>query len=123
MIDEVAFECDVTQLIKNSTLDEEGYLIDPTGKKYDLNEVDVHVEVAFDQIEILDNPEEGMISGHVIESIYLGDHYQVIVRTENEEDFVIDTPYLWNPDDFVSLKIAPEAIKLTLKGELTPDED
>ncbi|MGI6714115.1 MAG: ATP-binding cassette domain-containing protein [Bacilli bacterium] len=123
MIDDVAFECDVTQLKEGATLDEEGYLIDQQGKKYDLNDVDVIAEVAFDQIEVIDNPEEGTIAGHIIESIYLGDHYQIIVRTENEEDFVIDTPYLWNPDDFVSLKIAPEAIKLRAKGELIPDED
>jgi spermidine/putrescine transport system ATP-binding protein len=122
MIDDTAFDCDVTQLIKDSHLDEEGYLVDSRGVRYDLNDVDVVAEVPFEAIEIIDNPDDGIINGHVIQSIYIGDHYQIIVRTENEEDFVIDTPYLWNDDDFVSLKITPKQIALRVKGELKPYE-
>ncbi|MFA6617345.1 MAG: ABC transporter ATP-binding protein [Bacilli bacterium] len=122
MIDNTAFDCDVTQLIKDSHLDEEGYLVDSRGVRYDLNDVDVVAEVPFEAIEIIDNPDDGIINGHVIQSIYIGDHYQIIVRTENEEDFVIDTPYLWNDDDFVSLKITPKQIALRVKGELKPYE-
>ena len=52
-----------------------------------------------------------------ISIIYKGDHYQVIIRTfEEEEDFVVDTEYVWNENDKVSVKIAPENIKLTLKA-------
>ena len=39
------FECDVTQLYPNSSLDEEGYLITSDGQQIDLNDVDVKVEV------------------------------------------------------------------------------
>lgn len=42
----------------------------------------------------------------------------MIVRTEeNEEDFVLDTEDLWNENDFVSVKIPPEKIRLSLKQE------
>ena len=36
---------------------------------------------------------------------------------EEEEDFVVDTEYVWNENDKVSVKIAPEKIKLSLKAQ------
>ena len=110
------FECDVTTLYPNSHLDEEGYLITEQGEKLDLTGTDVLVEVALDKIEIIDNEDDGDASGEIISIIYTGDHYQVIIRTaEEEEDFVVDTDYLWNENDKVSVKIKPEDIKLKLK--------
>ena len=110
------FECDVTQLYKNSKLDEEGYLITESGEQIDLNDVDVKVEVAFTDITLTDNEEDGMVYGTVISSIYKGDHYQVIVRTnDNEEDYIIDTEYTYNLDDIVGVIIPSDKIKMTLK--------
>lgn len=112
------FECDVTQLYPNSTLDEEGYLVTATGEKLDLTDTDVIVEVGLKDIEISDNAEEGGAQGHIVSIIYKGDHYQLIVRTEeNEEDFVFDTEDLWNENDYVGVKIKPENIRLRLKED------
>ncbi len=61
--------------------------------------------------------------GQIISIIWLGDHYQVIVRTNDEEDFIVDSEYLWNEGDLVSIIIKPEDIKLKLKGELVPYEN
>ena len=58
-----------------------------------------------------------MVAGEIIQIIYKGDHYQVIIRTEEEDDFVVDTEYTWNEFDRVSVKIAKEKIKLSLKAE------
>ena len=111
------FECDVTQLYPESHLDEEGYLILKDGKQLDLTDTHVKVEVGLKDIEIIDNEDDGDASGEIISIIYKGDHYQVIIRTfEEEEDFVVDTEYVWNENDKVSVKIAPEKIKLTLKA-------
>ena len=113
------FECDVTELYPNSFLDEEGYLITPDGNKIDLTDVDVKVEVGLKDIEISDHEEDGGAIGNIISIIYKGDHYQLIVRTdENEEDFVLDTEYTWNENDRVSVIIPKEKIKLTLKQEI-----
>ena len=117
VISEEPFECDVTQLIPNSHLDEEGYLIDQNGVKYDLTDADVIAEIDLHDIEVIDNEEDGTVSGEIISIIYKGDHYQIIVRTEEDEDFVIDTEYTWNENDKVGVKIAPNKIKLTLKAE------
>ena len=88
------------------------------GEKLDLTDVDVTVEVGLGDIEISDNADEGGARGHIVSIIYKGDHYQLIVRTEeNEEDYVFDTEDLWNENDYVSVKIRPEKIRLKLKEE------
>ena len=113
------FECDVTQLYPNSFVDEEGYLITADGEKIDLTDVDVDVEVGLKDIEISDDADLGGAIGNIVSMIYKGDHYQLIVRTdENEEDFVLDTEDTWNENDRVSVIIPKDKIKLSLKQEM-----
>jgi hypothetical protein len=89
------------------------------GEKLDLTDVDVNVEVGLKDIEISDNQEIGGALGNIVSIIYKGDHYQLIVRTpENEEDYVFDTEDTWNENDSVSVIIKPENIKLSLKEEI-----
>ena len=113
------FECDVTKLYPGSIMDEEGYLITKDGERIDLTDVDVNVEVGLKDIEISDDENAGGAIGNIISIIYKGDHYQLIVRTdENEEDFVFDTEDTWNVNDRVSVIIPKDKIKLTLKAEV-----
>ncbi|MDE7300926.1 MAG: ABC transporter ATP-binding protein, partial [Clostridia bacterium] len=111
------FECDVTTLYAGSHLDEEGYLITANGEKLDLKGVEVDVEVDTHDIEMSDDKAAGGAVGTIISMIYKGDHYRYIVRTEeNEEDYVLSCPDLWNTDDTVSLIIPKDKIKITLKN-------
>ena len=110
------FECDVTALYPGSRLDEEGYLITANGEKIDLTGVEVEVEVDTHDIEMSDDKNAGSVVGNIISMIYKGDHYRYIVRTEeNEEDYVLSCPDMWNVDDLVSLIIPKDKIKLKLK--------
>ena len=109
------FECDVTQLYPGSHLDEEGYLITAKGEQIDLTDTEVNVEVGLHDITMSDNPDEGGAQGHIISLIYKSEYYRYIVRTENEEDSVLACEDLWNENDFVSLCIPKDKIKLTLK--------
>ncbi len=110
------FECDVTSLYPGSHLDEDGYLITAQGEKLDLTGVEVNVEVGTHDITMSDDKDAGGAQGTIISMIYKGDHYRYIVRTEeNEDDYVLSCPDLWNTDDFVSLIIPKDKIKLTLK--------
>ncbi len=110
------FECDVTQLYAGSHLDEEGYLITAEGEQIDLTGVEVRVEVGLNDVTISDDENAGGTTGHIISIIYKGDHYRLIVRTdENEEDFIFATEDLWNENDFVSVIVPKEKIKLSLK--------
>ena len=68
-----------------------------------------------DDITMSDDQEEGIISGHIINLIYKGDHYSYVVRTENEEDFIVHDEYLWNMDDQVGLIMPEEKMKFQLK--------
>lgn len=110
------FECDVTQLYPGSRLDEEGYLITAKGEKLDLTDVEVNVEVGLHDVTMSDNPEEGGALGNIISLIYKSEYYQYIVRTENEEDYVLACEDLWNENDRVSLIIPSDKIKLSLKN-------
>lgn len=111
------FECDVTTLYPGSHIDEEDYLVTATGEKLDLTGTEVKVEVALGDVSISDDAEAGGTTGNIISIIYKGDHYRLIVRTqESEEDFVFMTNDLWNENDFVSVIIPKDKIKLTLKN-------
>ncbi len=109
------FECDVTQLYPGSYLDEEGYLITAKGEKLDLTDTEVNVEVGLHDITMSDNLDEGGAQGHIISLIYKSEYYRYIVRTENEEDYVLACEDLWNENDLVSLIIPKDKIRLTLK--------
>ena len=108
--------------MSGSKLDEDGYLISPDNKKYDLKDADVIAEIALDKIEMFDGYDQGDTNGVIVNIVYIGDHYQVMVRTDDEEDFIVETDYTWNEGDLVSVKVLPEDIKLTLKGEISKYE-
>ena len=38
--------------------------------------------------------------------------------TDDDEDYVVNSPYAWNENDLVSIEIAPEDIALRVKGGL-----
>jgi spermidine/putrescine transport system ATP-binding protein len=125
MIDEQPFECDVTQLISGSKLDDEGYLVvSKSKKKYDLKNADVVAEVDIDKINIVDDiaSDECQCVGQIVDLVYIGDHYRAIIRTEDEEDFVLNTPYSYNLHDRVGIHIKSEDIRLRLKKEVSEYE-
>ena len=110
------FECDVTSLYAGSHLDEEGYLITAEGEKLDLTGTEVEVEVGIHDITMTDDADAGGAQGEIISMIYQGDHYNYIVRTEeNEEDYVFSCPDLWNSGDLVGIIIPADKIKMKLK--------
>ena len=78
----------------------------------------MNVEVGLKDIDISDDEKAGGAVGNIVSIIYKGDHYQLIVRTdENEEDYVFDTEDTWNVNDRVSVIIPKNKIKLSLKTE------
>jgi len=122
VIGNVAFDCDITNLVGQSSLDENGYVISKKGIRYDFNDAEVVAEINLSDIELSDDIEQGQTTGTVVSTLYVGDHYQYTVRTEEEEDFVVDTQYVFNENDVVSIKVAPENIRLRIKGDLAKYE-
>lgn len=113
------FECDVTQLYPGSHLDEEGVLYDKDGEEMDIAGAEVEVHVPVDAVSMSDDLEAGGTCGNIISLIYKGDHYHYIVRTKNEEDIHLHDEFLWNEEDYVSIIIPKESIRLTLKPEIS----
>ena len=122
IIYDATFDVDVTQLIKGSHVDDELYLIGPDGKKYDLDDADVIAEIGLSDIEIVDGHDQGNANGEVVSVIYVGDHYRVMVRTGEEEEFICVTDYTWNVGDLVSIIVPKEKIILSLKGDINKYE-
>ncbi len=110
------FEVDILPLFPGAKIDENDVLVDEKGAEIDVVDMEINVEVPFEAITISDDPDASDIHGNIISLIYLGDHYEVIVRTEDEEDFVLNTPDLWNENDEVSVIIDKSQIHLSRKG-------
>ena len=114
-------DVDLTQLLKGSHMDDDGYLC-LKDKKYDLTGAKLTLEIDKAKVQISDDTEAGQIQGTVSESIYEGDHYQIIVDTEDDESFIIDTEYEYNFGDKVSITLPKEDIIVRLKGDISEYE-
>ena len=110
------FPIDIVSLFPGSRINEDGTLVDENNKEINAYDMEVNVEVPFDAITISDDSNASDIHGNIISLIYLGDHYEVMVRTDDEEDFILNTPDLWNENDRVSVIIDNSKINLTRKG-------
>ena len=122
VIDEGEFDVDLSKLLVGSKVNEDGLVV-LKDKTYDFKDAIVVATVLPNKIEITDNLEDVNIKGEVISNVYKGDHYLLIVRTEGEEDFIVETPYTFNINDIVGLKIKSEDISLRLKGDLSQYEN
>ena len=72
----------------------------------------VKVEVAFSKIDLIDHPEEGMLSGDVYFLLYKGDHYHLTIMTDDGDHIWVDTNDIWDKGDLVGINIAPQDIKI-----------
>ena len=75
-------------------------------------------EFGLNDIEVSDIENEEALSGVIVDTVYLGDHYQVMIRTELDEEFIFETMYTWNVNDIVWITVPKEKIKLKLKGDI-----
>lgn len=118
LIDDGAFDVDVAQLLEGSHLDKEGFLISSKNDKYNLKNLKVTAEISFYDVDIEMDPNKGTVDATIIQCLYKGDHYQVVCRTEEEEDFIIDTEYAYDLGTRVGINIDPKKIKLTTREDL-----
>ncbi len=122
VIDDVPFEVNITQLLANSNVDEDGYLV-VGNSKYDLTGFKVTATVKPEDIQITDDISSSQIGATVISQVYKGDHYLIIARTDDEEeDFIISTPYPFNVGDTVGISIHKDKITLRAKGDISEYE-
>ena len=113
---ETEFDVDILPLFPGAKIDENEVLVDEKGNEIEVTDMEINVEVPFEAITISDDPDASDIHGNIISLIYLGDHYEIMVRTPEEEDFILNSPDLWNENDEVSVIIDTSKINLSRKG-------
>ena len=106
--------CDLTKVIPKSSM-KNNVLVDENNEAIDTAKLKVMVSIQPYDIRMSDNVEEGLVSGHIINLIYKGDHYSYVVRTEYGHDLIVDDEYLWNMDDAVGLVMPEDKMKFQLK--------
>ena len=72
----------------------------------------VKVEIDFSKVELIDHPEEGVLSGEVYFLLYKGDHYHITIKTDYSDHVWVDTNDIWDKGDLVGINIAPKDIKI-----------
>ncbi len=82
----------------------------------------VRVSIDFDDVELFDDEDDGIIGATVVNSIYKGSYYQCVVRTDNYYDFFVDTEDDWLKGDRVGIRVAPEKIIVEPLPEEVTDE-
>ena len=113
---DTTFDVSVLPLFPGAKINEEEVLVDENNQEINAVDMEINVEVPFDAVSISDDLEASEIQGEIISMIYLGDHYEIMVRTDDEEDFILNTPDLWNENDRVSVIIDTSKIHLSRKG-------
>ena len=106
--------CDLTKVISKSSM-KDNVLVDENNEAVDTAKLKVMVSIQPYDIRMSDNVDEGLVSGHIINLIYKGDHYSYVIRTEYGHDLIVDDEYLWNMDDAVGLIMPEDKIKFQLK--------
>ena len=106
--------CDLTKVIPKSSM-KDNVLVDENNEAVDTAKLKVMVSIQPYDIRMSDNVEEGLVSGHIINLIYKGDHYSYVIRTEYGHDLIVDDEYLWNMDDAVGLVMLEDKMKFQLK--------
>ena len=106
--------CDLTKVIPKSSM-KNNVLVDENNEAIDTAKLKVMVSIQPYDIRMSDNVEEGLVSGHIINLIYKGDHYSYVIRTEYGHDLIVDDEYLWNMDDAVGLVMLEDKMKFQLK--------
>lgn len=106
--------CDLAKVIPKSSM-KNNVLVDENNEAIDTAKLKVMVSIQPYDIRMSDNVEEGLVSGHIINLIYKGDHYSYVIRTEYGHDLIVDDEYLWNMDDAVGLVMLEDKMKFQLK--------
>ena len=73
------------------------------------------IEVDFDKIDLLDDSEDGILTGEVKFILYKGNHYHLTVLSDWDEDVYVDTNDVWDDGDRVGISVRPEDIRVTVK--------
>ena len=122
VFDDGLIDVNIAQLLEGSKVSDTGFLVSNKNVQYDLKNLKVFVEIPFNAIELFGDPDMGQLVGNVVQCFYKGDHYQIVMRTESEEDFIIDSEYAYDVGTKLGMKFDTSKIKIKAKGDLVDYE-
>ncbi len=61
----------------------------------------------------MDSQDDGTSWGQIDTIYYKGNHYHIIVKTDDEEKVYVDTDDIWDKGDLVGINIKPEDLRIT----------
>jgi spermidine/putrescine transport system ATP-binding protein len=73
---------------------------------------EVNAEVQFGDVILMDNEEDGVVSGEVSFILYKGNHYHLTISLDNGSTLYADTTDVWDDGDRVGIVINPSSIKI-----------
>ncbi|MBQ0041725.1 MAG: polyamine ABC transporter ATP-binding protein [Lachnospiraceae bacterium] len=106
-------DVEATKIFEGATI-KDGVLVDAAGVELSFEGTKVDMSFAPEDAAMYDDENEGDITGEIISFYYIGDHYSYTIRTESEEDYVVNDEYLWNQGDRVSVTLPKETMKFEL---------
>ena len=93
----------------------DGQLVDAQGNPINWEKQELTVSFDPSVADMSDDEKAGEVAGTIISFYYIGDHYSYTIRSEAEEDYVVDDDYLWNQGDYVSVILPQDAVEYKLK--------
>ena len=102
-------EVPLTDLLPGSRV-ENGEIVLAGGETVSISDVSVDVSFMPEDAKLSDVADEGKVNGHILSFIYVDNHYRYIVRSDFEEDYVVDDEYLWNQNDYVSVVVPKDKL-------------
>ncbi len=105
------FEGEMLEDNKVLFLDEEWAVSERVASRFSPGDK-VTVNVNFENVNLQDDEEDGVLTGEVHFILYKGDHYHLTIRTDDGDDIFVDTNDVWDDGDRVGIRIAPSYIRL-----------
>ena len=90
-------------------------LFDADGQKIEWEGRKVVASFKPEDAVLSDDAEAGFVAGEIFNFIFMDDYYRYRVRSESEEDYIVNDAYLWNHGDHVSVNVPPKKFVFEVK--------
>ncbi|MCQ2153829.1 MAG: ABC transporter ATP-binding protein [Bacteroidales bacterium] len=77
----------------------------------------VRVEVDFNKVDMVDNLDDGTVTGEAHFILYKGDHYHIDILSDEGWHIYADTTYVWDKGDLIGISILPKDLRISRSDE------
>lgn len=77
----------------------------------------MRVEIDFNAVDLQDDQEDGILDGEVRLIYYKGNHYHLVIGTDDNELVYADTNDVWDDGDLVGINFIPSGMRIYPKEQ------